>query len=162
MEIKSLFYHLFVEVNLELYNNSLNIEEITNRWVKEEENSNYGASLFFIGTIRDEDDISGLSFDIYKPILKEWFNSWQEISKKRGAKVKMAHSIGDVLISESSYISAVFSPKRRVALELIDEFVEDFKANAPIWKYDLIDKKRVYAKNRSTPMNGAGILKENK
>jgi len=70
----------------------------------------------------------------------------------------MAHSIGDVLVHESSYISAVYSPKRRVALELIEEFVEDFKANAPIWKYDLINGKRVYAKDRSTPIEGSGIL----
>ena len=70
----------------------------------------------------------------------------------------MAHSRGDVPIHTSSYMSAVFSPKRRVALELIDEFVEDFKANAPIWKYDIIDGKRVYADDRSTPMGGAGLL----
>jgi molybdopterin synthase catalytic subunit len=70
----------------------------------------------------------------------------------------MAHSRGDVWLHTSSYISAVFSPKRRVALMLIDEFVEDFKANAPIWKYDLRDGARIYAEDRSTPMNGAGLL----
>jgi molybdopterin synthase catalytic subunit len=45
-----------------------------------------------------------------------------------------------------------------VALELIDEFVEDFKKSAPIWKYDLINGKRVYALNRSTKIEGSGIL----
>jgi molybdopterin synthase catalytic subunit len=70
----------------------------------------------------------------------------------------MAHAIGDVPVHTSSYISAVFSPKRRVALELIDAFVEDFKANAPIWKYDVIKGKRVYAEDRSTPMSGSGLL----
>jgi molybdopterin synthase catalytic subunit len=55
-------------------------------------------------------------------------------------------------------MSAVFSPKRRVALELIDEFVEDFKANAPIWKYDVINGKRIYAEDRSTPMDGSGLM----
>ncbi|MDD2699548.1 MAG: molybdenum cofactor biosynthesis protein MoaE, partial [Arcobacteraceae bacterium] len=45
-----------------------------------------------------------------------------------------------------------------VALELIDEFVEDFKASAPIWKYDIINQKRVYALDRSTKIDGAGIL----
>ena len=45
------------------------------------------------------------------------------------------------------------------AIELgIDEFVEDFKAQAPIWKYDIINKQRVYAKDRSTAISGAGIL----
>ncbi len=70
----------------------------------------------------------------------------------------MAHSRGDVLNHTSSYIAAVCSPKRRVAIELIDEFVEDFKASAPIWKYDIIKGKRVYALERSTAIFGAGLL----
>ena len=70
----------------------------------------------------------------------------------------MAHSRGDVMLHESSYIAAVFSPKRRVALEFIDEFVEDFKASAPIWKYDLKNGKRIYALDRSTEIQGSGLL----
>ena len=70
----------------------------------------------------------------------------------------MAHSRNDVLNHESSFIAAVCSPKRRVALELIDEFVEDFKAQAPIWKYDIINGSRVYAEDRSTAIKGYGIL----
>ena len=46
-----------------------------------------------------------------------------------------------------------------MSAEYIDEFVEDFKAQAPIWKYDIINNKRVYAKDRSTAIFGAGILK---
>jgi len=72
----------------------------------------------------------------------------------------MAHSKGDVPNHTSSYISAVVSPQRKVALRLINEFVEDFKASAPIWKYDLIDGKRVYAKDRSLPLKGAGLLSD--
>ncbi len=143
---------------MELYQGSLDIKSIFNRWLDENNNSNYGAFIPFIGTIRAENNIEALSFDIYEPILENWFDLWVEEAKKRGAKIKMAHAIGDVPVHTSSYISAVFSPKRRVALELIDEFVEDFKANAPIWKYDVIDGKRVYAEDRSTPMNGSGIL----
>jgi len=158
MAIESLSCHQFVEVSVELYNHPLKVEEITARWYKESSDFNYGAFITFIGTIREEDGIEALSFDIYEPILENWFKKWEERAKKSGAIVKMAHSIGDVPINKSSYISAVISPKRRVALELIDEFVEDFKANAPIWKYDVIDGKRVYAKDRSTPMDGAGLL----
>ena len=143
---------------MELYQGALDTKEIFGRWLDGEATSNYGAYIPFVGTIRAEDDIEGLSFDIYEPILEEWFNSWQIRAKERGAIVKMAHAVGDVPIHTSSYISAVFSPKRRVALELIDEFVEDFKANAPIWKYDIIDGRRVYAEDRSTAMSGAGLL----
>ena len=143
---------------MELYNQPLNVEEIVSKWYQESSSLNCGAFITFIGTIREENGIEALSFDIYEPILKSWFEAWQTRAKERGAVVKMAHTIGDVPINKSSYISAVISPKRRVALELIDEFVEDFKANAPIWKYDVIDGKRVYAEDRSTPMAGAGIL----
>ncbi len=143
---------------MELYEGPLDVKEIFSRWLDEEADSNYGAYIPFVGTIREEGGIEALSFDIYEPILQNWFDGWQERAAKRGAIVKMAHSIGDVPVHTSSYISAVFSPKRRVALEMIDEFVEDFKANAPIWKYDVIDGERIYADDRSTPMNGAGLL----
>ena len=144
---------------LYLYDGALNVPEILKDWYAQEAKSNYGAYIPFVGTVRSEDGIEGLSFDIYEPILKSWFETWQERAEAKGAVIKMAHSRGDVMLHESSYIAAVFSPKRRVALEFIDEFVEDFKASAPIWKYDLKGGKRVYALERSTAIKGSGILK---
>jgi len=138
----------------------LDVAKILRDWYEEELRGNYGAFIPFVGTVREEDGIDGLSFDIYDPILASWFKSWQDKAKEKGAIVKMAHSRGDVMVHESSYIACVFSSKRRIALELINEFVEDFKASAPIWKYDLKDGKRIYALNRSTAINGSGILGE--
>ena len=145
---------------IELYQGSLDVPEILKRWYEDQSKSNYGAYIPFVGTVREENGIEGLSFDIYEPILKTWFDSWQKKAEALGAVVVMAHSIGDVKLHESSYIAAVFSPKRRVALELIEEFVEDFKASAPIWKYDIIKGERIYAKERSTAIKGSGILGE--
>lgn len=145
---------------LYLYNGALEVSAILKEWYEQEVDSNYGAYIPFVGTVRDEDGIEGLSFDIYEPILESWFKAWQERAKARGAVIKMAHSRGDVMLHESSYIAAVFSPKRRVALEFIDEFVEDFKASAPIWKYDLKGGERIYALERSTAIKGSGILGE--
>ena len=147
---------------LELFDGPVPVEETLAKWYKEEAASNYGAFIPFVGTIREEDGISGLSFDIYEPILNSWYDAWVLKAKQSGAIIKMAHSRGDVLLHESSYIAAVFSPKRRVALEMIEEFVEDFKASAPIWKYDLKDGKRLYAEDRSTAISGAGLLKVEK
>ena len=144
---------------IEIYNGPLPVDVITNSWYERYKNSNYGAIITFIGVVRDEDGIDGLSFDIYKPILDLWFESWQKRATERNSIVLMAHSYGDVVNHKSSYIAAVCSPKRRVALEMIDEFVEDFKKSAPIWKYDIIKGKRIYAINRSTLLDGAGLLK---
>lgn len=143
---------------LSIYEGSLDVPKILKDWYEEEATSNYGAYIPFVGTVRAEDEIDGLSFDIYEPILNSWFEAWQKKAEEKGAVIKMAHSKGDVMLHESSYIAAVFSPKRRVALEFIDEFVEDFKASAPIWKYDLKDGKRIYAKDRSTAIKGSGLL----
>lgn len=149
---------LIIDNALQLFEGALPVEKITNTWYDEFRNSNYGAIITFVGVVRDEDEIDGLSFDIYEPILNSWFESWQKKANSLNALVLMAHSKGDVLNHTSSYIAAVCSPKRRVALELIDEFVEDFKAKAPIWKYDIIKGKRVYAEDRSTKIKGAGVL----
>ncbi|MDQ7044622.1 MAG: molybdenum cofactor biosynthesis protein MoaE [Sulfurimonas sp.] len=143
---------------LKIYDGGLDVPRILKTWYEEESQNNYGAFIPFIGTIRDEDSIDGLSFDIYEPILKKWFSAWQDKAKEKNAIIKMAHSRGDVLLHESSYIACVFSPKRRVALEFIDAFVEDFKASAPIWKYDLKNGNRIYALNRSTAIKGSGLL----
>lgn len=143
---------------LKLYDGGLDVSYILKEWYEEESQSNYGAFIPFIGTIRDEDGIQGLSFDIYEPILEKWFKAWQEKAQAKNAIIKMAHSRGDVLLHQSSYIACVFSPKRRVALEFIDEFVEDFKASAPIWKYDLKNGERIYALDRSTAIKGSGLL----
>lgn len=143
---------------LSLYNGALDVPTILKEWYEQESASNYGAYIPFVGTVREEDGIEGLSFDIYEPILIKWYEAWEKKAAERGAIIKMAHSRGDVMLHESSYIAAVFSPKRRVALELIEEFVEDFKASAPIWKYDLKDSRRIYALDRSTAIAGSGIL----
>ena len=146
-------------MHIEIYDGPLSVDKITNSWYEKYKNSNYGAIITFVGVVRHEDGIDGLSFDIYKPILDLWFKSWQERATKKNSIVLMAHSCGDVLNHESSYIAAICSSKRRVALEMIDEFVEDFKKSAPIWKYDIIKGKRIYAINRSTLLDGAGLLK---
>lgn len=143
---------------LEIHHGPLNVPLILKRWYEEESLKNYGAFIPFIGTVREENGIDGLSFDIYDPLLNRWFTEWQQRAKTEDALVKMAHSRGDVPVHASSYIAAVFSPKRRTALEMIETFVESFKASAPIWKYDLVNGQSIYAADRSAPIEGSGIL----
>lgn len=143
---------------MQIYDGSLDVCAIFNQWHKDSVSQNCGALITFVGIVRGEDGIEALSFDIYEPLLQKWLNSWQDIAKNQNAKVFFAHSKGDVKVGESSYIAGVLSPKRKVALRLINEFVEDFKANAPIWKYDVKNGVRIYAKDRSQKLPNAGIL----
>ncbi|WP_394908708.1 molybdenum cofactor biosynthesis protein MoaE [uncultured Helicobacter sp.] len=102
--------------------------------------------------------VSALSFDVYEPLLHKWFESWQTKATQMGAVLLMAHSVGDVAHTQSSYMCAVISKQRKAALALYEEFIEDFKANAPIWKYDIVGAQRVFALSRSTPIEGSGVL----
>ena len=113
MGTKSRYCRRFVgDSMLEIHEGALDVEEITNRWYREFKDKNFGAMINFIGVVREEGGIEGLSFDIYEPILKSWFETWQDRASKRGAFLLMAHSRGDVLVHTSSYISSVMSPKR--------------------------------------------------
>lgn len=91
--------------------------------------------------------------------MNSWFNAWQEKAKEQNAYLLMAHSRGDVPKPHIKLHCSSSITKRKVALKMINDFVEDFKANAPIWKYDLVDGKRVYAKERSHVLSGFGLLK---
>ncbi len=141
-----------------IYQGPVDVENLLARWYGAEHNKNYGAMVNFVGTVREEGGIEALSFDIYRPVLQKWFDGWRDRLAEQGALLAMAHSEGDVPVHKSSFACAIFSPKRRVALEMLEAFVEDFKANAPIWKYDVIGGQRVYAAERSTPMVGSGLL----
>lgn len=105
----------------------------------------------------DFSQIEGLSFDIYEPLLREWFAHWEERLGGR-AILCMAHSRGDVMVGESSFMCAIISPQRRVALEYYEAFIEDFKHRAPIWKYDLVAGRRIYASARSHALPSSGLL----
>lgn len=142
-----------------LVNGALEIPQIYAKWYEFAKNKNCGALLTFCGIVRAENGIEALSFDIYEPLLKNWLDEWQKRVENDGVILLFAHSIGDVKIHESSYLAGILSKQRKLGLKLINEFVEDFKASAPIWKYDVINKQRIYAKERSSKLCGAGLLK---
>lgn len=160
---------------LSLYHGALPTSELYTQWEAIAQSKNCGALSIFSGIVRKEqileshsksplgsslksNDVEALSFDIYKPLLEKWFNLWQKKAHNMGAYICMAHSIGDVPCAQSSFMCALISSHRKVALDMYAEFVEDFKMNAPIWKYDIINGQRIYAKERSKALKGSGIL----
>lgn len=143
---------------LEIFDGALDEREIFARWDAAAAEQNCGALVLFVGLVRSGEEAQALSFDIYEPLLKSWFENWENKAQSRGASLLMAHSKGDVPAGKSSFIAGAISRHRRAALELLDEFVEDFKASAPIWKYDVKGGARIYARARSKAIKGTGIL----
>lgn len=151
--------------HLEIYNAPLMCSEIYTKWSAFAAMNNLGANAIFTGIVRSEhneenENVLGLSFDIYMPLLVQWFAKWEKFANSHQAIIKMAHSQGDVLIGQSSYMAGIFSSKRKIVLKLFAKFIEDFKHNAPIWKYDILAKGRVYANKRSYKLPNSGILSD--
>lgn len=142
----------------EIYNGALNTQSIYNAWFAELRRENLGAFITFCGIVRGEMGVSALYFEIYDTLLKSWFEKWQQKAAQSAARLYFAHARGEVKVHESSYFAGVASVHRAVALDLIGEFVEDFKQNAPIWKFDVKNGEKIYAKDRSFKLAKAGIL----
>ena len=148
-----------VELNnmvLEIYKGGVPVMNVLNRWYEEFKLEGFGAMIPFIGIVRPDNEIEGLSFDLYLPLLTKWFKKWQNL---KDAKITMAHSFGDVMVGETSFLCGIFTKHRSEGFKYLEDFVEDFKANAPIWKYDLKNGKRIFASDRAKPLPEAGILK---
>lgn len=142
----------------ELYNGALNVNEIHKAWYERYRSENLGAFITFCGIVRDENGIEALYFDIYERLLKAWFEKWCEKVAPKKVILCFAHSQGEVKIHQSSYFVALISKQRKIALSLINDFVEDFKANAPIWKYDVKKGVKAYALERSAKLPNFGLL----
>ncbi|WP_104747862.1 molybdopterin synthase catalytic subunit [Helicobacter cetorum] len=143
---------------LKIIQGALDTQELLKDYQQEAQAQNFGAFCVFLGIVREENNIQGLSFDIYEVLLKTWFEKWYTRAKNLGVVLKMAHSNGDVLVGQSSFLCVLMGKNRKNALELYENFIEDFKHNAPIWKYDLINNERIYAKERSHTLKGSGLL----
>lgn len=144
--------------SLLLVDGALDTASIYAQWYAFSALQNLGANAIFTGIVRAENGCEGLSFDIYTPLLEQWFNTWCKKAQKHNVYLKMAHSKGNVQNYKSSYIAGVFSSKRCAVLEIFEDFIEDFKRNAPIWKYDLKQGKRIYVKQRSYHLPHSGLL----
>lgn len=144
---------------LEVFEGALDTAGLYVRWESECVAGGAGALCVFTGVVRPEGPgFQGLSFDLYLPLLQAWFGAWQHRARSQGVLLKMAHSSGDVPVHRSSYMVGLISEHRKASLALYVDFIEDFKHSAPIWKYDLKNNRRVYAKERSHPLKGSGLL----
>ena len=142
----------------ELHNGALSVTQIYKAWFERYKSENLGAMITFCGIVRDENGVEALYFEIYEKLLKAWFDKWCEKVAQDKVVLCFAHSKGEVKIHQSSYFVAGISKQRKLGLRLINEFVEDFKANAPIWKFDVKNGVKTYAFERSSKLKHAGIL----
>jgi len=103
--------------------------------------SKCGASIYFVGTVRDQNDnkkVTGITYDSHdEMVIKSFEEIYGEIDQKLKIKDKavyIEHVKGYVGLSEISIIIAVACPHRAETYILSRYMIEEIKKRSPIWK----------------------------
>ena len=103
--------------------------------------SKCGASIYFVGTVRDQNDnkkVTGITYDSHDALV---IKSFEEIYKEAETKFKskniavfIEHIKGYVALGDNSIIIAVSCKHRAQAYEFSRHIIEEIKKRTPIWK----------------------------
>ena len=103
--------------------------------------SKCGASIYFVGTVRDQNDnkkVTGITYDSHDALV---IKSFEEIYKEAETKFKfnniavfIEHIKGYATLGDTSIIIAVACKHRTQAYDLSRFIIEEIKKRTPIWK----------------------------
>ncbi len=123
--------------------------------------SEFGASIFFSGTVRNQNDnksVLGITYDSHDAlVIKSFKEIYNEADQKLNIKDKavfIEHAKGYLNLGEVSIIIAVACKHRNEAYILSRYIIEEIKKRSPIWK------KEHYTNNESNWLKGNPVIHE--
>ena len=123
--------------------------------------SDYGASIYFAGTVRNQNNnksVIGITYDSHDAlVLKSFREIYQETEQKLNIQNKavfIEHAKGYLNLKEISIIIAVACKHRDEAYILSRYIIEEVKKRSPIWK------KEHYIDNKSDWLKGNPLVHE--
>jgi len=98
-----------------------------------------GGTCVFLGTVRNDGDVTGIDYSAYEPmafeviaqILSEAHERWP------GSRVILQHRLGVIPVGEASIAIAAAAPHRDEAFTACRYVIEEVKQRLPIWKKEL-------------------------
>ena len=103
--------------------------------------SKFGASIYFLGTVRNVNDnklVTGITYDNHdEMVIKSFEEIYNEADQKLDIKDKavfIEHAKGYLNLGEISIIIAVACKHRDQAYVLSRYIIEEIKKRSPIWK----------------------------
>ena len=103
--------------------------------------SKFGASIYFLGTVRNVNDnktVTGITYDSHdEMVIKSFEEIYNEADQKLDIKDKavfIEHAKGQLNLGEISIIIAVACKHRDQAYVLSRYIIEEIKKRSPIWK----------------------------
>jgi len=123
--------------------------------------SDYGASIYFTGTVRNQNNnksVIGITYDSHDAlVLKSFKEIYEETNKKLNIQKKaifIEHAKGYLNLGEISIVIAIACKHRDEAYILSRYVIEEIKKRSPIWK------KEHYTNNQSDWLKGNPIVHE--
>ena len=123
--------------------------------------SKFGASIYFLGTVRNINDnktVTGITYDSHdEMVIKSFEEIYNEADQKLDIKDKavfIEHTKGYLNLGEISIIIAVACKHRDQAYVLSRYIIEEIKKRSPIWK------KEHYENDESEWLKGNPIAYE--
>ena len=123
--------------------------------------SKFGASIYFLGTVRNINDnktVTGITYDSHdEMVIKSFEEIYNEANQKLEIKDKavfIEHAKGYLNLGEISIIIAVACKHRDQAYVLSRYIIEEIKKRSPIWK------KEHYENDESEWLKGNPINNE--
>ena len=123
--------------------------------------SNFGASIYFTGTVRNQNNnknVIGITYDSHDELVlksfKEIYNEADEKLKIKDKSVFIEHAKGYLNLEEISIIIAVACKHRDQAYVLSRYIIEEIKKRSPIWK------KEHYLNKETSWLKGNPIINE--
>jgi molybdopterin synthase catalytic subunit len=124
-------------------------------------NTNFGASIYFLGTVRNTNNnkkVTGITYDSHdEMVIKSFEKIYNEIDQKLDIKDKavfIEHARGHLNLGETSIIIAVACKHRDQAYVLSRYIIEEIKKRSPIWK------KEYYENDESEWLKGNPLTNE--
>ena len=103
--------------------------------------SKFGASIYFLGTVRNINDnkiVTGITYDSHdEMVIKSFEEIYNDVNQKLGIKDKavfIEHAKGYLNLGDVSIIIAVACKHRDQAYVLSRYIIEEIKKRSPIWK----------------------------
>ena len=123
--------------------------------------SKFGASIYFVGTVRDQNNnkkVTGITYDSHDALViksfEEIYNEAEQKLNINNKSVFIEHAKGYLNLGEISIIIAVACKHRDEAYVLSRYIIEEIKKRSPIWK------KEHYTNNQSDWLKGNPIVNE--
>jgi molybdopterin synthase catalytic subunit len=124
-------------------------------------NSKFGASIYFLGTVRNinnNKNVTGITYDSHdEMVIKSFSEIYNEADRMLSIKDKavfIEHAKGHLKLGETSIIIAVACKHRDQVYVLSRFIIEEIKKRSPIWK------KEHYENDESEWLKGNPIANE--